>query len=59
MFKSLHPGVEAAGIFFVLAILAAIADCRAQDVKYCKNYQTGEIVVVEANMPCPFPTAEL
>ena len=31
----------------------------AQDVKYCKNYQTGEVIVVEANMPCPFPMAEL
>ena len=28
-------------------------------VKYCKNFQTGEIFVVEANMPCPYPTAEI
>ena len=28
-------------------------------VKYCKNFTTGEVFVVEANMPCPYPTVEI
>jgi hypothetical protein len=58
MFKSLHPAVEAAIIFLILALLLCFT-ADAQEVKYCKNYQSGEIVIVEANMPCPFGTAEL
>jgi len=33
--------------------------CSAQEVKYCKNAKTGEIVVVQAGYPCPFPTHKL
>ena len=32
---------------------------EAQEVTYCKNYQTGEIIVVEAGYPCPYPSVEL
>ena len=37
-----------------------VAQAEAQDkVKYCKNAQTGEVITVEANMPCPFPMHEI
>ena len=48
---------------FIIAFLAVAlrftADALAQEVKYCKDYTTGEIYVVEANMPCPYPTVEI
>ena len=47
------------GLIGMMLMLAIIASADAQDVKYCKNFQTGEIYVVEANMPCPYPTAEI
>jgi len=59
MFKSIHPAVEAALIFLLLAVLMCIDDAWAQDVKYCKDAQTGDVIVVEAGMPCPFPYHEL
>jgi len=34
-------------------------NAKAQDVKYCKDFETGEIITVEAGMPCPGTTAEL
>ena len=49
-------------IALMTVILAAgLVDIAvAQDkVKYCKNAETGEIIVVEINMPCPFPTHEI
>ena len=58
MFKSIHPGLEAAITFVVvmviLACLAEMAD--AQDVKYCRNAKTGEIIVIEVGYACPFGT---
>ena len=33
--------------------------CTAQEVKYCKNGRTGDIIVVQAGYPCPFPTHKL
>jgi len=41
---------------FACALLAVIAtaDCDAQEVAYCKHGQTGEVIVIEANMACPF-----
>jgi hypothetical protein len=27
---------------------------QAQDVTYCKNAQTGEVIVIEAGHACPF-----
>jgi hypothetical protein len=47
----------------VLAIMItgiAVISAQAQDkVKYCKNAQTGEIITVQSNMPCPFPTHKI
>jgi hypothetical protein len=38
----------------------AVNQAAAQDkVKYCKNAQTGDIITVEVNMPCPFPTHKI
>lgn len=33
--------------------------CQAQDVKYCKNAKTGDIIVVEIGYPCPYPTHKI
>lgn len=45
---------------FVLGLALSVAMYTpAQDVKYCRNAETGEIIVVEAGMPCPYPTHEL
>lgn len=54
-------------ITFVLTLVILVAylgvlavDATAQDkVKYCKNAQTGEIIVVQENMPCPFGTHKI
>lgn len=43
----------------IAGIIVLMPDALSQEVKYCKNYTTGEIVVVEKGMPCPYPTAEL
>ena len=32
---------------------------NAQEVKYCKNLRTGEIVVVQKNYPCPSGTVKI
>ena len=45
--------------YLILALAVMAVSTQAQDVKYCKNYETGEVIVVEANMPCPYPMAEL
>lgn len=42
----------------VIAGLSAVGS-DAQQVKYCKDYRTGEVFVVEAGMPCPYPTVEV
>ena len=44
-----------------LIILAVMIANRAtsQELTYCKNYETGEVIVVEAGFPCPYPTVEL
>lgn len=39
--------------------IAAVMEGFATEVKYCKDYTTGKIYVVEKNMPCPYPTVEL
>ncbi len=56
--RDLLAGMIGFIIALVISMLLSNAT-QAQDVKYCKNFQTGEIVVVEINMPCPFPMAEL
>lgn len=52
-------------IGFVLALLVIGIICHLptvdaqDDVKYCQDLTTGEIKVVKANMPCPYPMAEM
>ena len=43
------------------ATIAVSMRADAGDVKYCKNYSSdsGEIVAVDAGMPCPWGTVEL
>ncbi len=51
---------EATALTIVLLCWAVgMTTTEAQEVKYCKNFTTGDIVVVEAGMPCPFPTVEI
>lgn len=40
----------------LVTFLFTASVCNAQDVKYCKNAKTGAIIVVKANLPCPWPT---
>ena len=46
-------------VFVLLAILFATNAWSNDKVKYCKNYETGEVIVIEAGYPCPFPTSEI
>ncbi len=41
------------------AIIVAAVLLNQPEVKYCKNLTTGEIHVVEVNMPCPYPTVRV
>ena len=42
------------------AIILLALDAYGQDkIKYCKNANTGEIITVGANTPCPFPTHKI
>lgn len=47
----------------LLAVLATFvftaSMCSAQEVEYCKNATTGEIITIQAGYPCPFPTHKL
>lgn len=62
-----NPGMELfhrrAGTTIIIAILLALVvfltEGYAQQVKYCKDLQTGQVVVVEANMPCPYPMVQI
>ena len=56
---NLPPVLEASIVFFLIALILAVIEAEAQDVTYCKNYETGEIIVVDAGMPCPYPTVQL
>jgi len=39
----------------VLAIVfLGVAETFGQDVAHCKHGQSGDIIVIEANMACPF-----
>jgi len=52
--------IESIAVFVVFtAILAVSSKCTGSDVKYCRNAETGEIIVIEAGYPCPSPTHEL
>ena len=46
-----------AAIAYVGLTLCAVAD--DSKIKYCKNYETGEIIVIEKGYPCPSPTVEI
>ena len=46
-------------LLYVMLLLGMAAGVYAQDVKYCRDARTGEIITVEAGQPCPFPTHEL
>ena len=49
-------------INFVLMITVAMfigVKSNAQEVKYCKNAKTGEIITIQAGYPCPFPTYKI
>jgi len=30
-----------------------------EKVKHCKNARTGEVIVVQAGYPCPYPTHQI
>ena len=45
------------GLALIFAVV--VLDSIGQEVKYCKNYETGEIAVVEKGFPCPYPMGEL
>ena len=50
---------KTAGIL-IIGIICHLPTVDAQDdVKYCQILTTGEIKVVKANMPCPYPMAEM
>jgi len=59
MFKSIHPALEAAIIFLILAAAMSVPAESQDVVTFCKNYETGEIVVVGEGMPCPYPTVRV
>ena len=46
-------------LFFLMAMLFMGQAIDAQEVKFCKNLTTGEIIVVEINYPCPYPTVRI
>ena len=49
---------------YALSIMVALVvlyglNAKAGDVKYCQDLETGDIITVPENMPCPYPTAEM
>ncbi len=44
-------------ILLIMYVPAEAQPEEPEDVKYCQNMETGEIIVVRADMPCPYPTA--
>ena len=55
----MNDAIEAVAVLILFSIAIWAVDSEAQAVTYCKNYETGEIIVVEAGMPCPYPTVQL
>jgi hypothetical protein len=45
--------------FLVGLLVGMAAGAYADDVKYCRDARTGQIITVEAGQPCPFPTHDL
>lgn len=54
-----HGFIQALMLALVVLAVCWVPDGRTDDVKYCENKVTGTIVVVRANQPCPYPTAEM
>lgn len=55
MFRECIEAVFVIAIF--LMILAAADRVFGNDkVKYCRNAETGEIIVIQEGYPCPAPT---
>ena len=57
--KFIAVAVSTASIAGLLFLLLCAGDSEAQKVKYCKDYNTGKIIVVDWNMPCPGVSVEL
>ena len=54
----LLQAVVATALIWVVVGMFSSAEGH-EKVKYCKNYETGEIIVIEDGYPCPFPTSEI
>jgi hypothetical protein len=54
---NMKDAIAAVAVFLLFTL--AIGECRADDVKYCKDARTGKVIVVPAGTPCPYPTHEL
>ena len=39
-------------MFFIFAV-GLVGQIAAQEMAYCRNAETGEVIVIEANMVCP------
>lgn len=54
---------EAIDALIIVGLMAALFfmtyQCQAAPVKHCRNAETGQIITVEAGMPCPYPTHEV
>ena len=56
--NGLVPLAQTMAVLGVVWVLMMIKPCEAQDLTYCKNYETGEIIVVD-NGVCPYPTVQI
>jgi hypothetical protein len=56
--KLISLPIVGATLVFIL-FTALVSESNAQKVKYCKNATTGDIITVQAGMPCPYPTHEI
>ena len=45
-------------LMMVLLLSAPLVAANEPEVKYCKDYITGEVIVIQAGYPCPAPTSE-
>ena len=64
LIQSTKKVIAAVLALLVIGIICHLPTVEAQDddepeVKYCQDLTTGEVTVVEAGMPCPYPTAEM
>ncbi len=59
MFENKHVIAAIVVTILIFGLLAWGVAQASPDIKLCKNFETGEIYVVEANMPCPYPSVEI